>query len=253
MKRALWVVMMLACHRHEAEHEKDDSKKEGAHATVEDKRTAAEEAIHAYETAGSCDARAQTIVFGADHKDLLAKKGCASHKIERFDTGECDKLAGALTQCHATARRDGDKRRYWLVKQPNGQFLVDFLATERPMTLADAMAQLPATPTVLRVRIRTSSFYGKAFRGQNKTYLSLRVRSAKGDPDAAGYAFVRRDSPEGIALSSALGSAADDAEVTLALSFASKDREAAVVEKLFGMDFFETDAERTFATSDGGT
>ena len=253
MKRALLVVMLLACHRHGDEHEKDDSKKEGAHATVEDKRTAAEEAIHAYETAGSCDAKAHAMVNGTSHRDQLAR--CAPRKIERYDTTECDHLAAAMSQCHATARRDGDKTKYWLVKQANGQFLVDFLATERPIQLADLVARLPTTATVARIRIRGTGVYKKPFREKEKTHLSYRVRSAKDDRDIWAFGYAARDSPAGMALASAITSSAanDYTDVTVALSFPTKDPEVVVIEKVFGTDFFETDAERTFATSDGGT
>jgi hypothetical protein len=248
MKHALLLslTLIVCCHR-EASHEKDDdSKKEGAHAGAdEDKRTAAEEAIHAYETAGGCDAKAQTIVYGKSHRDLLAR--CTPRKIERYETSECNALTGAMTQCHATARRDGDKTRYWLVKQPNGQFLVDFLATERPIQIADLVASMPSTPSIARIRGYVSSSYKGAFRGKNKTHIALRVKSPKDDRSAWGYAYALRDSPEGIALASASKSMSDEVDLTVALSFPTKDPEVMQIDKVFGTDFFESDAEHEFA------
>ena len=251
MRAALLLGAMLACQHRETSHEKDDdSKKEGARTTTaEDKRTAAEEAIHAYETAGSCDAKAQTIVYGASHRDLLAQ--CAQRKIERYDTKECDALGAAQTQCHATARRDGDKTRYWLVKQPNGQFLVDFLATERPIQIADLVNRMPSTPSVARIRGYATNSYKGAFRGKNKTHFAFRVKAPKDDRSAWGYAYALRDSPEGIALASMSKSMSDEVDVTVAISFPTKDPEVMVIEKVFGTDYFETDAEHTFG-KDGG-
>jgi len=246
MKRAVFLGMMLvACRHHDASHEKDDdTKKEGAHTSTEDKRTAAEEAIHAYETAGSCEARAQWIVNGKNHNNQLGQ--CAPRKVERYETSECDQLAAAMTQCHATARRDGDKMRYWLVKQPNGQFLVDWLATERPVQIADLVNHMPTTPSVARIRGYSSTTYRGPFRDKKKTHFSLRVKAPKNDRSAWGYAYALRDSPEGIALASMSKSASDEVDLTVAISFPTKDPEVMQIDKVFGSDFFETEAEQTF-------
>jgi hypothetical protein len=252
MKRLLLLFgVMLACHHHhDAEHD-NDSKKEGAHAAAtEDKRTAAEEVIHAYETADSCDAKAQTIVYGKSHHDQLGQ--CAARKVERYETKECDALTGAFTQCHAIARRDGDKTRYWLVKQANGQFLVDWLATERPVQIADLVNRMPSTPSIARIRGYATTTYKGPFRGKNKMYFALRVKAPKDDRSAWGYGYALRDSPEGVALAAASKSVSDEVELTVALSFPTKDPEVMQIDKVFGTDFFETEAEHDFG-KDGGT
>jgi len=252
MKRLFLMMTLLACHHHDESHEKDDDtkKKEGSH-TADDKHSAAEEAIHAYESAGDCDAKTQLIVYGKSHRDLLGAQ-CAPRKTERFETDECDKLAPALTQCHAMARRDGDKTRYWLVRQPNGQFLVDFLATERPVQLADLAARLPSTPSVARIRGYSSITYKGPFRDKKKTHFAMRVKAPKSDRTLWGYAYALRDSPEGIALASASKSGGDEVELTVAITFPTKDPEVMQIEKVFGTDFFETEAEHAFG-KDGGT
>lgn len=253
MKRALLLLSMtlLACHHH-AHEEDSDPKKEGAHAATANAtdRTAAEEAIYVYETAPSCDAKAQTMVYGASHRELLGS-ACPGHKIDDFKTRDCDKLASMLTQCRATARRDGNDVSYFLVRQPNGQFLVDFLATERPVQFADIAARMPSTPSVTRVRARTDQSYKEPFRGKQASYLALRIRAPKGDREAWGWAYVPRQSPDGVELASTLF-ANDYRDITIAISFPTKNPEVATVEKYFGVDFFETAAEHAFG-KDGGT
>jgi hypothetical protein len=130
--------------------------------------------------------------------------------------------------------------------------LVDFLATERPVQFADLAARTPSMPSVTRVRARTTTTSRYPFPSTATAALALEIRAPKGDRDASAVAYVPLDSRLRAELDAVLF-ANDFRDVTIAVSFPTRNPEAALVEKYFGVDFFETPAERAFAFGkDGG-
>ncbi len=254
---AVLLVWLAACKRHEHDDEKKEKSDEHdrGKTTEAPANTPAAEAIRAYESASDCPSREQEIVYPAQNHELLIKLGCSRRTSERFDTWECDQ-AGSKT-CHATARTDKNKKRYWLVKQPTGRFLVDFRATERPNHM-DTFRQLPpSTPYIVRGRAYASTSYSGEFKNMRKTHYAVRLRPLSGESDAALYAYVARDSVDGRALEALAGATGTmgDFEITLAIAYPSTKQNADVVaiKKFIAPDLFESDAENAFEAADGGT
>jgi hypothetical protein len=264
LRLALSVVLLAACHEHDHEH--DDKKKEGEHGrgeTVDEPAhvekpahtSAAQEAIAAYESAPDCATREQQIVWPALNHDALAKLGCSKHTAERIEAAECDDAS--KTTCHATARTDKTKKRYWLVKQPNGKFLVDFRATERPNHL-DALRQLaPGTPFVVRGRVYASVAYSDEFRGKKQTHYAVRLRALSGEPDKPMYGYIARDTDDGRALEALVGTktGGTDYEVTLVVAYppTKLSGDTVAIKRFLAPDLFQSDAENAFEARDGGT
>ncbi len=255
MRRFVFLLgVIAACHKHEADAD-DRAKREGERPVYTPSRTPPEEAIHAYESASSCDARGQTIAYPTENRDLIAKQRCFTRHVEDVNVKECNALAGGATQCHATAERDGDKKRYWLVKLPNGNFAVDFRATERPLSLYDYRLYQPKTATGGRARARRPCASGKRVVDAHVEYVVAELTEIGGDLGAKVLAYVARDSPDGKALLADID-ARSDTEVTLALSAPTNESPAtALVTKYFGTELFESDAENVYEAlvRDGGT
>jgi hypothetical protein len=254
--RSLALVIALhgiACHKREHE---EATKKEGAHAGDTTSISPAEDAILAYESAGSCDVRAQTITFPKENRALLLGKApCTSHKVEYFDPRTCNNLLPNLTHCIASARRDGASTRYFLVRQPSGAFLVDFRATEHIGSLADFVAQRPTTPTIVRARGGTTGAYYGPFRHKETSYVCIGLTAFPDERDARVYAYAPRGSDDAAKLASTYTDARHES-VTIVLASASQDYPVtAVITKILATDLFETDAEHAFeaAARDGGS
>jgi hypothetical protein len=256
MKRALLFMTLLACHRHERDGEVEDrAKRENERPAYVPSRTPPEEALHAYESAANCEQRSQTITYPKENHELISQEHCFARTLADVNVKECNALGASETRCHAMARRNGDKKRYWLVKLPNGNFAVDFRATERPLSLYDYRLYQPKTPTVVRARAQLTGRRGKRPLDPHVDYAVVELREVDGDVHTTLVAYVARDSSEGRALLADVDDRSDT-DVTLALSSPTNESPAtALVTKYFGMEFFESDAENAYEAlvRDGGT
>jgi hypothetical protein len=237
-------VALAACH-HEEKHD-DGAKREGAR-TMEEAGTPAQAIVLAYESAATCDVRSQSIVRAAANKRLLASMTCGTHHVERLDTKECDAVTTPGATCIAFARRDGDKMAYYLVKQPDGAFLVDIRATEMVTRLGEFTAQSASTqPMIVRARVQQGRLYEGPFRDKKDTHVALRVKWLGGEPETPELrAYMPRSNASAQQLED-IAKGAGSHELTMVLSHVAGHPSLAVVEKLLSTNLFETDAEDAF-------
>ena len=177
----------------------------------------------------------------------ISSRDACARKVERYDTKECDALGGradAVPRHRATRRRqDALLAREAAERAVPRRFPRDGAA--RP----DRESGQPNAEHAFgraHSRLRVDDVQGRVSREEQD---ALRVAREGAERTIARLGATRTPfatRPRAIALASASKSVSDEVDLTVAISFPTKDPEVMVIEKVFGTDSFETDAEHAF-------